>query len=269
MATNLNQVAAQRGYPSALLGFMPDTIAYWREPGFPTLRALPSPPLDALLPYPPAEPCFQVANDQMGPRFPTGTWVGAELLVFGRFLCPGQVLAWHHVAEERAPYTMARVVEVRAGSLRLAQDKDGHQLTIPWWKTDPDRPLLLVRHYLTPPLPLSPVPPDDSAAQLLEVATDLGPRYPRGARYAVHPVPADAWPQARGVHALALHDGRQLVRRILHQLDGVLVLARDHSGDVQGLPLLEVAQLWKLGAAGYLPEETEAEHRRMGQQPAS
>lgn len=180
--------------------------------------------------------------------------------------CSGQVLLWYHVAEGQAQCTLARLVEVRAGSLLLAYDKDGQQVTIPWWQTDPTRPLFRVTHYLTPPVGL--VPPE-LPALLLELTTDeMSPRYPRGARYIIRPVPADAWPQARGVHALALLDGRQLVRRIFHQANGVLALASDRTDDVQTLPLAELASLWKLGKATYLPEETEAEHQWMVQRPA-
>lgn len=271
MNTNLNQVAAQRGYPSALLGFTPADISYWREPGLPTLRAQPHPTADELdTPAPPYASAllyyFQTCTDQMAPRYPRGTWVGAEPLAFCKFLCPGQVLVWYHVAEGQARCTLARLVEVRAGSLLLAYDKDGQQVTIPWWQTDPTRPLFRVTHYLTPPVGL--VPPE-LPALLLELTTDeMSPRYPRGARYIIRPVPADAWPQARGVHALALLDGHQLVRRIFHQADGVLALANDRTGDALTLPLAEVASLWKLGKATYLPEETEAEHQWMVQRPA-
>ncbi len=272
MSTNLNQVAAERGYPSNFMGFTPDNVSYWREPGLPTLCAQPHPTADELdTPAPPYASAllyyFQTCTDQMAPRYPRGTWVGAEPLAFCQFLCPGQVLVWYHVAEGQAQCTLARLVEVRAGSLLLAYDKDGQQVTIPWWQTDPTRPLFRVTHYLTPPVGL--VPPE-LPALLLELTTDqMAPRYPRGARYVLRPVPIDAWGQARGVHALALRDGGgQFVRRIVHQVNGVLVLASDRTGDIQTLPLLEVAQLWKLGEATYLPAETEAEHQRVMQRPA-
>ncbi len=109
---------------------------------------------------------------------------------------------------------------------------------------------------------------DGDQPYLLELAGNhMGPRYPTGARYLVRLVPRERWTQSRGVHALRLRDGRMLVARLIGLKLDRLVLRFDDTGQVDTVALAELDQLWKLGEADYLPEETEAEHLLVVQQP--
>jgi hypothetical protein len=104
---------------------------------------------------------------------------------------------------------------------------------------------------------------------LLELVNNrMGPRYPTGARYLIRLVPRERWTLARGVHALYLRDGRELVARLTGLNLDRLVLHFDGTGQVDTVALADLDQLWKLGEADYIPEETEAEHLLVAQQPA-
>lgn len=277
MSTNLNQVAAERGYPSTLLGFTPADSSYWREPGLPWVASPDrAPQLVRNLSGPARHYAeFIFTSDEMSPRFPTGTIVELEQVLSSDAWQVGRVYVYLPATQEPQA---GRLAHVGHATLELTQDNDPTRLR---WPVLPGPQgevldLYLVTHYSHYPAQeveeagALPVGGDDSPALLLELSTDeMSPRYPRGARYVIRPVPVEAWPQARGVHALTLRDGRQLVRRLFHQAKGVLALTSDRTGDAQTLPLAEIASLWKLGEADYLPAETEAEHQWMIQQSIS
>ena len=265
MATYFEQVAAERGYPRALFGLTPDDEAYWREPKLPWVPQLPlvrtivGDQLYQVQDY--AEFVF-ITND-MAPRFPMGTRVTIEPVPTHEALQVGRVYVHLHLTEADE-LQVGRLAHVEDDALHLTQDNNPLRLRWPLGAHQPKgtADIYEVTYYNEPPTHWQELTGGSGAGpMLLEMMTDdMGPRYPQGSRHVLRSVPTHRRAHARGVHALALADGTQLVRRILDHHNGVLTLATDRTGTVQQLPLGQVASLWKLTVTDYMPEETEAEH---------
>lgn len=262
MATTNELVAAERGYPSTLMGVTPNDRTYWREPGLPPIAYLPSESVDG----PTAE--FIFVTNRMAPRFPDGTVVGLEPVTSRQDLVVGRVYV-HLVANNVGELPVGRLARVGRTSLELTQDNDPAPLI---WSLGADEQtetqgLYEVTCYsLYLPhdeacLPECPI--NDARPVLLEIMTDaMAPRYPLGSRHLLRPVPPEQWAQARGVHALVLDNGTWAVRRLRESASPtVLVLESDRTGDMLLLATHEVVSVWKLGACDYMPEETEADHQ--------
>lgn len=265
MATTKELVAAERGYPGTLLGFTPNDAAYWREPGLPWAPQLP------LLRTSVGGQFYEVADyaefifitDDMAPRFPSGTLVTIEPVGTREALHVGRVYVHLHPTEADA-LQVGRLAHVGPASLELTQDNNPVGLTWPLG-TEPGAEtagLYEVTYYSGSPAYQEEVAVDEreAPAYLLEITTDsMAPRYPQGARYLMWAVLASQWARARGVHALVLADGTQLVRRLLDQHGGVLTLREDRTGATTTLTLAHVVALWKLGEADYMPDESAAD----------
>lgn len=269
MKTNIEQVAAERGYPSTLLGYTPNDTAYWFEPGLPWASAPTTEPLARRSLRGPAKRRAELifTSDAMAPRFPEGMLVDLEAVHTRQELEVGRVYVHLHPAGADRPH-VGRLAHVGAAGLELTQDN--HPTSLHWPLAAgraPFRHVYAVTHY-NQYFPRggearqSAATKDDGAPRfLLEVTTnEMAPRYPLGARYVVRLVPTARWGAARGVHALALINGQQLVRRIQRLHQGVFALASDRTGNTELLACVEVASIWKLGPADYLPEESEADH---------
>lgn len=269
MATKNELVAAERGYPSTLLGFTSNDRAYWREPGLPPIAYLPSEVVDG----PTSE--FIFVTDRMAPRFPNGTVVGLEPVNSRQDLVVGRVYVY--LADNGAgEYPVGRLARVGRTSLHLTQDNDPKLLT---WSLGAEEQTemqdlyevtcySLYLPYEEASLPQSPV--NDARPLLLEITTDaMAPRYPLGSRHLLQPgpVPPEQWATARGVHALVLGNGTWAIRRLTASASAtILVLESDRTGDVLLLATQEVVSIWKLGACDYMPEESEADHHWAVQQ---
>lgn len=261
MATYFEQVAAERGYPTALMGFTPNDREYWREPGLPPIAYLPSESIDG----PTVE--FIFVTNRMSPRFPDGTVVGLEPVNSRQDLVVGRIYV-HLVANSAGELLVGRLARVGCTSLELTQDNDPSLLT---WKLCAEVQNEMQHIYevtcysLYLPfdearLPKCPV--NDAQPVLLEITTDaMAPRYPLGSRHLLRPVHPGQWAQARGVHALALDNGTWAVRRLVASASAhVLALESDRTDELVLLAVHEIVSIWKLGACDYMPEETEAEH---------
>jgi hypothetical protein len=265
MATYFEQVAAQRGYPSDLFGLMPNDADYWREPllpwapQLPLVRTIVGDQLYQVEDY--AEFVF-ITND-MAPRFPVGTLVTIEPVLTREALHVGRVYVHLHPTEDDE-LQVGRLAHVEDDTLHLTQDNNPLGLRWPLGVHQPEETadIYEVTYYGELPTHWPELAGAGGAGpMLLEMTTDdMGPRYPQGSRHVLRSVPAHRRAQARGVHALALADGTQLVRRILDHHDGLFTLDTDRAGAVQQLPLMQIVSLWKLTLADYMPEETEAEH---------
>lgn len=265
MATYFEQVAAERGYPRVLFGLTPDDEAYWREPNLPWAPQLPLVCTivgDQLYQVQDYTEFVFITND-MAPRFPVGTLVTIEPVLTREALQVGRVYVHLHPTEADE-LQVGRLAHVEDDVLHLTQDNN--PLELRWLlgphQTEETADIYEVTYYSEPPTHWQELAgAGDAGPVLLEMMTDdMGPRYPQGSRHVLRSVPAYRRAQARGVHALALADGVQLVRRIIDHHDGVLTLATDRTGAVQQLPLAQVVSLWKLGVCDYMPEETEDEH---------
>lgn len=274
MVTTKELVAAERGYPGTFMGFTPNDVAYWREPGLPWAPQLP------LLRTSVGKHLYEVADyvefvfitEDMAPRFPIGTLVTLEPVRTLEALQVGRVYVHLHptTADE---LQVGRLAHVGQTSLELTQDNNSEVLVWPLGvgAESETTGLFEVRYYSEHPAyreVLLVGDAEESRPYLLEIETDnMAPRYPRGARYLIREVPADQWMQARGVHALALADGTQLVRRLLDHYDGMLTLQEDRTSTLGALALAQVAALWKLGEADYMPDESAADQLWWAQRP--
>lgn len=272
MATYFEQVAAQRGYPRALFGLTPDDEAYWQEPNLPWAPQLPlvrtvvGDQLYQVQDY--AE--FVFSTNDMAPRFPLGTRVTIEPVLTREALQVGRVYV-HLRPTEGDELQVGRLAHVEDDALSLTQDNNSLELR---WQLGAHQPgeiadIYEVTYYSGQPTHWQELVGDDGPMLLEMMTDDMGPRYPQGSRHVLRSVPAHRRAQARGVHALALADGTQLVRRILDHHEGVLTLAIDRTDTMQKLPLVQVVTLWKLTFADYMPAETEAEHLAIIQLRAS
>ena len=125
MATNLTQVAAERGYPSHLFGFTPQDAAYWREPGlaFWTEALRQNPPLDyqgnPRLGY-----TAWIEGNSMAPRFPAGTGVQLTPVYERKNLVLGKVYTYAYREGEtgHVEMTMGRLVKIGGNYLEVAAD---------------------------------------------------------------------------------------------------------------------------------------------------
>jgi hypothetical protein len=266
MATIKELVAAERGYPGTFMGFTPNDAAYWREPGLPLAPQLP------LFRTSVGKQLYKVADyvefvfitEDMAPRFPVGTLVTIEPVSTLEALQVGHVYVHLHptAADE---LQVGRLAHIGTTSLELTQDNNPVVLTWPLGSTlgAETSGLYEVTYYSEHPTSwgaLSLGKAEEAEVYLLEIMTDgMAPRYPRGSRYIIRAVPASRWPQARGVHALEMADGTQLIWRILDQHEGVLTLGTDRTGITARLALAEVTALWKLCEADYMPEESAAD----------
>lgn len=261
METTHVQVAAERGYPSTLLGFTPNYTAYWREPGLPWALQL----LHADY----AE--FEFTTDEMAPRFPVGTLVVIEPVRTHEALQVGRVYVLLQPADTDYPQ-VGRLARVGPTALVLTQDNSPVGLRWPLAQpAEPPANLYLVTHYSEYPTDQHhPVPTPEGDAYLIELATDeMAPRYPRHSRYVVRAVSADQWAQARGVHALEMRSGAgsPLVRRIVDCCLGWLTLQADRTGATTRLALADVTALWEVGEGDYMPRESEADRQWWLQRP--
>lgn len=156
MATNLEQVAQQLGYPSHLFGFTPNERAYWTEPGMPWVLPLLNPAHFGLDPVTCEQElaglmAFRPWNDNMAPRFADGCLVAGKPLAWGAPVQVGQLLAWVGPGEALDCFELARVVAVGAGELWLACDHSPARHCLPWGVGLPDYPVYRITHYVTQP----------------------------------------------------------------------------------------------------------------------
>lgn len=122
------QVAAQRGYPSALFGFTPAQRGYWFEPGLPfwTEALRQHPPLDyrgnPLLPF-----VAQIAGERMAPRFAAGVRVMLVPVFERKNLVVGKVYTYSYRNEATGELEMmlGRLVKIGGNYLEVAPDNPG------------------------------------------------------------------------------------------------------------------------------------------------
>jgi len=125
MATNLEQVAAERGYPSHCFGYFPNEAAYWREPGLPwwTEALRDNPPLDyrgqPMLPF-----TAWVEGERMAPRFPAHTGVMLVPVFEKANLVLGKVYTYQYSDSETGEQamTIGRLVKIGGNYLEVAAD---------------------------------------------------------------------------------------------------------------------------------------------------
>lgn len=263
--TYLEAEAQALGFPATLFGYTPNEAAYWREPGLPWLPAAPADAL--LLDYRGTRAIrylLEVIDHDMAPRFPRGCLVQTMPVYERAQLVVGRVYSYGVLDPETGTrhYHLARLVQVGATYLEVKPDHDDHLLRWPLRADEAEATwdVREVTHYAHYPAAREEDAPKAGDYLLQITLPQLGPRYPVGARYWARPVPRAQWADARGVHALQLRDGRELLARLLKQRRGQWVLGFD-VGAPEYLALADVVQLWKLGAADYLPEETPDEHR--------
>lgn len=164
MATlTISEARAQRlGYPLGVCGYGPNDVNYWCDPSLGWANVLLNPEtfgldpdacareLEGLAKLPP------VWNENMAPRFPCDTTLAGRLLRFGDLLAVGQVLLWWEEGDAHDCPTIARVAALEPGVIRLSCDNGGQAFALPWWQTDPARPVYLVTHYVRLPYVTSP-----------------------------------------------------------------------------------------------------------------
>lgn len=97
---------------------------------------------------------------------------------------------------------------------------------------------------------------DYREAVLIKVrGNSMAPRYPEGSRYVVRPVSSGNWQYAQGVHAISLRNEMFLIKRIISNQAGLMVLSSDSTGEKMSIELGEINCMWKVGEADYMPEE--------------
>jgi|GEM_PF-4461595 len=261
--TRLQQEAQQLGFPASLFGYTPDVAAYWWEPGLPYVADPGA--TSALTCIAPESPEYIFAGDEMAPRFPLGTPVILAPAPSDHPLQIGRVYV--RIPEQGEP-EVGRLAWLHDTELELTQDNSPAVLRWPLGVGT----VYAVTHYVDCPGPRAfPGPRTTAPAQpyLLQLhANQMGPRYPAGARYLVYLVPPSRWTQSRGVHAFELRSGRQLLARLIgpSEEEDELYFLLDATAQLGSVALADVAQLWKLGAADYLPEEPEADHLALVEQ---
>lgn len=147
--------AARLGWPAGVCGYSPNEAYYYHEPGLGWLTTLLN---AAQLGLDPKEAAAELANltwlppmwnDNMAPRFPTGTRLAGKKLKVGRPVAVGSVLCFWLPGEAKDCPEWARVVSLAGGQLRLACDNGSKPYCLPWTKTDAARvgPVYLGTHY--------------------------------------------------------------------------------------------------------------------------
>lgn len=157
--THSEAQAARLRYPLGVCGYSPNERAYWFDPGLDWINRLLNPVSYGLDP----EVCAQqlagldslpgVWNENMAPRFITGTYLAGRKLHVGDPLVPGDVVQWLEPGEALDCPTLARVVSVEPTRLRLACDNGGHPYQLPWGPGAELPPYCYrVTHYISRPL---------------------------------------------------------------------------------------------------------------------
>jgi transcriptional regulator with XRE-family HTH domain len=97
---------------------------------------------------------------------------------------------------------------------------------------------------------------DYTNAYLIEVrGNSMAPRYPDGSRYVVRHVAPGDFQYATGVHAISLRNEMFIIKRIVNNQEGVMVLRSDNTGAKMNIELGEILCMWKVGEADFMPEE--------------
>jgi hypothetical protein len=159
MATTLEEkVAAERGYPTRLLGlYTPKDAAYWHE-NLHWLTELLKPGLFGLDPHAAAKEVraltqdLQVSNDMMAPRFPAGTVLAGKRVKFGDLLSPGEVFGWYEPHAEGPVLKLVRLAEVRNNALHFTHDNHVATVRLSWRADCPAFPMYRITHYVSLPL---------------------------------------------------------------------------------------------------------------------
>jgi hypothetical protein len=158
-ATYSERLAQQLGYPLGVCGYSPNERAYWFEPALAWANALLNPEQHGLDP----DACARelrglqalplVWNENMAPRFATGTFLAGRLVGPDTALAVGDVLLWTALGDAPDCPTLARLVSIELDCLRLSSDNGGHPYVLAWGPGAPALHLYRVTHYISQPVP--------------------------------------------------------------------------------------------------------------------
>ncbi|MDO7888187.1 hypothetical protein [Hymenobacter cheonanensis] len=157
--TSSERIAQDLGYPLGVCGYSPNERYYWFDPALGWANTLLNPQHYGLDP----EACAKeiaslyalplVWNENMAPRFITGTFLAGKVLAVGEVVQVGNVLMWWEPGDARDCPTLGRVVAVEPDLIRLACDNGGHAYRLAWGPGAPAWEVYRVTHYLSQPYP--------------------------------------------------------------------------------------------------------------------
>lgn len=158
MEETYSEAQARRlGYPLGVCGYSPNERFYWHEPTLGWANSLLNATAHGLDPVAAARELATlyalplVWNENMAPRFVTGTFLAGKPLAYGDKLAVGAVLLWTEPGDAADCPTLARLVAVEPTGLRLACDNGGQALWLPWTADTALAGVYRVTHYVSQP----------------------------------------------------------------------------------------------------------------------
>lgn len=157
--TNSERIAQQLGYPLGVCGYTPNERFYWYDPALAWANTLLNPTHFGLDPVAAAAELASlyalplVWNENMAPRFATGTFLAGLPLPVGDEVKVGEVLLWWAPGEAHDCPEIARVVAVEQNLLRLACDNGGRAYRLAWGPAAPVQTVYRATHYISQPYP--------------------------------------------------------------------------------------------------------------------
>jgi len=156
-----HEAEAQRlGWPASVCGYSPNEAYYYHE-NLRWVNALLNPEHHGLDPAKAKAELRNLRvlppmwNENMAPRFPTGTSVAGKQLKVGQPVPIGAVVCFWLAGEVWECPEWARVVSCRHGQLRLVCDNGQRPYCLPWGKQDAPRVgrVFVATHYMRLPYP--------------------------------------------------------------------------------------------------------------------
>ncbi len=152
VATTIEEIAAQHGYPPTFQGFTPRQRKYWQEPGLPwqprTVAELAG--ITDRRGQPKVWRDFWFTSESMGPRFSAGTCVAIDPVHHYAELEVGRVyMRWARGADGTETWQCARLHTIGLALIGLIEDNGGACQSWPLrWDDQGDWCLYEVTHYV-------------------------------------------------------------------------------------------------------------------------
>ncbi|TGE23498.1 LexA family transcriptional regulator [Hymenobacter metallicola] len=97
---------------------------------------------------------------------------------------------------------------------------------------------------------------DYDNAVVIEVrGNSMAPRYPDQSCHVARPISDGNWQYATGVHGLSLRNNMFIIKRIISNKDGNIILSSDATSEQMEITLGDINCMWKIGEAAYMPSE--------------